>query len=85
MRNISLIIASHNKTTLRPKAKDYDCNCRNGDSGCRGVVVIVVLSPLPCCSGYDYCTLHSIKPELRFCEGSNPARGVSEIRDGEDL
>ena len=26
--------------------------------------------------------LHSAKPELRFCAGSN---GVSEIRDGEDL
>ena len=23
--------------------------------------------------------------ELRFCAGSNPARGVSEIRDGKDL
>ena len=29
--------------------------------------------------------LHSTKPELRFCAGSNPARGVSKIRDGEDL
>ena len=29
--------------------------------------------------------LNSTKPELRFCAGSNPARGVSEIRDGEDL
>ena len=29
--------------------------------------------------------LHSTKPELRFCAGSYPARGVSEIRDGEDL
>ena len=29
--------------------------------------------------------LHSSKPELRFCAGSNPARGVSEIRDVEDL
>ena len=29
--------------------------------------------------------LHSTKPELRFCAGSNPAGGVSEIRDGEDL
>ena len=29
--------------------------------------------------------LHSSKPELRFSTGSNPARGVSEIRDGEDL
>ena len=29
--------------------------------------------------------LHSTKPELRFCVGSNPARGVSKICDGEDL
>ena len=29
--------------------------------------------------------LHPTKPELRFCAGSNPARGVPEIRDGEDL
>ena len=29
--------------------------------------------------------LHSAKPELRFCTGSNSARGVSEICDGEDL
>ena len=29
--------------------------------------------------------LHSTKPELSFCAGSNPARGVLEIRDGEDL
>ena len=29
--------------------------------------------------------LHSNKPELRFCAGSNTAHGVSEIRDGEDL
>ena len=29
--------------------------------------------------------LHSTKPGLRFCAGSNPARGVSEIRDGEHL
>ena len=28
--------------------------------------------------------LHSTKPELNFCAGSNPARSVSEIRDGED-
>ena len=38
-----------------------------------GVVVIITAQ------------LHSTKPELRFCAGSNPARGVSEIRDGEDL
>ena len=29
--------------------------------------------------------LHSTKPELTFCAGSNPARGVSKIRDGDDL
>ena len=28
---------------------------------------------------------HSTKPELRFCTDSNPARGESEIRNGEDL
>ena len=39
----------------------------------RGVVVITTAQ------------LHSTKPELKFCAGSNPARGVSEIRDGEDL
>ena len=40
---------------------------------CRGAVVITAAQ------------LHSKKPELRFCAGSNPARGVLEIRDGEDL
>ena len=29
--------------------------------------------------------LYSTEPELRFSAGSNPARGVSENRDGEDL
>ena len=29
--------------------------------------------------------LHSTELEPRFCAGSNPARSVSEIRDGEDL
>ena len=29
--------------------------------------------------------LHSTKPELRFCTGSNPGGGVSEIRDDKDL
>ena len=29
--------------------------------------------------------LHLTKPELRFCSRSNPTRGVSKIRDGEDL
>ena len=39
----------------------------------RGVVVITTAE------------LHWTKPELRFCAGSNPARGASEIRDGDDL
>ena len=39
----------------------------------RGVVVIATAQLL------------SITPELRLCTGSNPARGVSEIRDVEDL
>ena len=39
----------------------------------RGVVVITTAQ------------LHSTKPELNFCAGSNPARAVSKIRDGEDL
>ena len=29
--------------------------------------------------------LHSTKPELGFCAGSNPARGVLKIRHVEDL
>ena len=29
--------------------------------------------------------LHSIKPELRFCTGSNPACEMLEVRDGEDF
>ena len=40
---------------------------------CRGVVVLTTAQ------------LHSTKPELRFCVGSNPARGISKIHDGEDL
>ena len=39
----------------------------------RGVVVITTSH------------LHSTKPELRLCAGSDPARGVLEIHDGEDL
>ena len=39
----------------------------------RGVVVI------------NTAQLHSAKPELRLCTGSNPACGMLEIRDGEDL
>ena len=37
----------------------------------RGVVVIIAAQ------------LHSTKPKLRSSAGSNPAGGVSEIRDGD--
>ena len=40
---------------------------------CHGAVVITTAQ------------LHSTKPELSFCTGSNPAHGMSEIWDGEDL
>ena len=39
----------------------------------RGVVVIATAQ------------LHSTNPDLKFYAGSNPACGVPEIRDGEDL
>ena len=39
----------------------------------RGAVVIITAQ------------LHSTKPELSFCARSNPARGMSEIQDVEDL
>ena len=39
----------------------------------RGVVVITTAQ------------LHSTKSELKFCAGSNLARSMSEIRDGENL
>ena len=39
----------------------------------RGVVVITTAQ------------FHSIKPEVRFCAGSNPACGMLEICDGDDL
>ena len=41
-------------------------------SGCFGVMVITIAQ------------LHLKKPKLRFCAGSNPTSGVSEICDGED-
>ena len=47
--------------------------CRCSLPWSRGVAVITTAQ------------LHSTKPELRLCAGSNPAPGVSEIRNGEDL
>ena len=39
----------------------------------------------PWCMVITSVQLHSTTPELRFCAGSNPAHGVSEICDVEDL
>ena len=52
-----------------------------------GPLATMKLEPLWRCGVVVITTaqLHSTKPELRFCAGSNPARGVSKIRDGEDL
>ena len=71
------------KIAYQLKVKDGACGTCNMNSPIkfkttilkwrRGVVVITTAQ------------LHSTKSELRFCAGSNPARGVSEIRDGEDL
>ena len=49
--------------------------------------MINVLHPSICCGVVVITTaqLHSSKPKLRFCAGLNPAYGMSEIRDGEDL
>ena len=45
----------------------------HGELWHRGVVVITTAQ------------LHSTKPEFRFCAGSNPVYGVSEIRDNESI
>ena len=44
---------------------------------------VCYVAPWSC--GNNYCSLHSTKSELRVCASSNPACGVSEICDGEDL
>ena len=57
-------------------------------SYCLALFVICLylsLFVVPRCNGYHTAQLHSTKPEHRFCSGSNPARGVSKIRGGEDL
>ena len=41
--------------------------------GCCGVLVTATAQ------------LHSTIPELRFCAGSNPARGMWETCDGKDI
>ena len=55
------------------RATDPWCNTRYTRLWRRGVVVITTAE------------IHSTKPELRFCAGSNRAGDVSEIGDGEGL
>ena len=48
----------------------------------------VLTNPLevaPCYSGYHYSTTSIKKALLRFCAGLNPARGLLEIHNGEDI
>ena len=58
---------------MHEKSKNFSFLKKHLRSWRRGVVVITAVQ------------LHSTKPELRFCAGSNTARGVSDIRDGENL
>ena len=45
------------------------------------------INRLWCCGAVVITTaqVHLTKPELRFYVGSNPARSVSYVQDGEDL
>ena len=52
---------------LTVRMMSYRRNSAENDKWSRGVVVITTAQ------------LHSTKFELKFCAGSNPARGVSEI------
>ena len=65
---------------LRHKNKTRIYNCNYGCKGTSGQLwsydgVVVITA----------ARLHSTKPALGFCAGSYPARGMSEIRDSEDL
>ena len=51
----------------------------------QGVLVLWCSAMVPRYSGYTNAVLHSIKLKLRFCTGSNPASGMSEICNSEDL
>ena len=37
------------------------------------------------CSGVSAAYLPSVKPKLKFCAASNPASGVSQVCDYENL
>lgn len=65
MKNISSIIASHNKWILRPKARKYSCKCRNKDSyplqnKCLSLKVI-----------YKATVINNGEDEKRVCFGSS--------------
>ena len=58
---------------LPVRMMSYRRNSAENEKWCCGVVVITTAQ------------LHSTKLEFKFCASSNPARGVWEIRDAEDL
>ena len=68
--SLRLISASNQRKYISPKVYFRKDGYICTNSG---VVVITIAQ------------LHSTKPGLRICPGSNPARRISEIRDGEDL
>ena len=70
--NWSMLVNSKGPKTST-QSYNYSNDSEMESLWCRGIVVITTAQ------------VHSTKPELRFCAGSNPACRVSEIRDGEDL
>ena len=86
MNESSIIKSSLNCPKYLSKSQSWRCPIRDKSflarpplskskcfKGSRGVEVIITAQ------------LYSTKPELRFCAGSNPARGVLEICDGKNL
>ena len=71
-RNISVIEIQNTAVNHITKGRTLH-SLSNMICSYRSVVVIITAQ------------LYSTKPEFKFCAGSYPAHGVSEIRDGEDL
>ena len=69
------LLAIHNyfSVMLRALMESLAFCCSSVPKWRRGVVIITTAQ------------LHSTNPKLMVCAGSNPARDVSEIRDGENL
>ena len=73
MRNISLVIASNNKSILRPKAKEYGCNYRNKEP-C--LLQNQCLTPKVT---YETTVVNNCDNEKRVCFGASDATLRSDI------